>query len=135
MNVEDAFRETVKRLYELEEWDTEKSRYYNWWEERARWSYERLHSVLPNTNMAGFRLTTSLMYAIPDLGEFIERFLEPFDTKTIMFKNRRHFGENPKPKPLLPPPKINRRTFPNQSNPHPLSALTILINFIIPIQK
>lgn len=91
MDFEEALKQTVRGLYALEEWDNQKNPWIDWWVERVRWSYERLERTLPKTDMEGFQLTTTLMHAIPDLGDFIENFLEPLtNQKTIMFKNLRY---------------------------------------------
>src|SRR5215208_2936779 len=92
MNVDDTWRKVVNQLSELEEWDDEKLQWKDtFWVERTKWSYERFTRALPRAEQQGFRLTTTALYAIPNIGEFIERLIDPFlNQKTIMFKNLRH---------------------------------------------
>jgi DNA helicase HerA-like ATPase len=89
MNVEDALRRAAKELSDLERWNAEKRKWAAWWEERVQRSFSQVWRAVPQSAGDGLRLTTTLSDAVTNIGELIERLTEPFQTKTIMFKNLR----------------------------------------------
>src|SRR4051794_28729535 len=78
MNTREAWEKVIRGLHSIEDWDDYKTKLVDEWDRSARYSYERFKKALPDADGDGFRLTTSAMYAVNDIGTLIERMTEAY---------------------------------------------------------